>query len=152
MDIRIKSINDPIEASDGVRVLVDDWLPAGLDEYKVHANMWIKDLAPSGRLRRFRDENPGNWYDYENACIKEMSTDKDLSLNLILERAMFGTVTLLYSQGDEYHNNAICVRDCILASREEFVPNWVERTEKKVMAAATATTEEDWQAALREAA
>lgn len=151
MKIKIKGIFDKRETSDGVRVLVDNWLPTGLDEYKVHADMWIRDLAPSARLDRYRDEHPGDWYGYENACIKEMDTEKDLSLNLILERAMFGTVTLLYSKGDEHHNNAICIRDCILASRDEFVPDWVERREKKAMVGATAM-EEDWQAALREAA
>ena len=136
MKIRIKSINDKYETSDGVRVLVDDWLPAGLDEYKVHADMWLKDLAPAARLREYMDEDFGNWRDYEDLCIREMAREKDLPLAMIIERAMYGTVTLLYSRGDEQHNNAIIVRDCILASRDEFVPVWVERQEAMAKEAA----------------
>ena len=128
-----------------VRVLVDDWLPAGLDEYKVHADMWLKDLAPAARLREYMDEDFGNWRDYEDLCIREMAREKDLPLAMIIERAMYGTVTLLYSRGDEQHNNAIIVRDCILASRDEFVPVWVERQEAMAKEAA-------WHGTFRKAA
>lgn len=147
MKIMIKNINENWETRDGVRVLVDDSLPSGLDEYKVHADMWIKDLVPSQRLQEYLDEDRGNWSDYEDICIREMAHDKDLSLELILEKARYGTVTLLYSKGEAKHNNAVIVRDCILASRDEFIPTWLEKYEK-----VAATTEEDWREALREAA
>ena len=147
MKINIKSINESPELKDGFRVLVDDSLPSGLDEYKVHADMWLRELTPSMHSREFLDEDFGNWYDYENYCITEMAHDKDLELELILEKARYGTVTLLYSKGDSAHNNAVIVRDAILASRDEFVPIWLEKYEK-----VPAMVEEDWQGALREAA
>src|SRR5512143_3737033 len=117
MKILIKNVAEPWDRRDGVRVMVDETLPSGMDEYKARVDMWPREIGPSNRLREFLEKNPAKWDEFEERYIKELDTEKDLWVNMILRKARIGTVTLLYSKGTPEHNNAVCVRDYIMASR-----------------------------------
>lgn len=121
MSIQIKNVLDPAEKEDGFRVMVDETLPDGIDEYKARIDMWPKEIVPSRRLSEFLSNNPKMWDTFEERYMKELDTDKDLWVNMIVDRAREGTVTLLYCNGTAGRNNAVVVRNYILASREEFL-------------------------------
>ncbi len=52
MNIKVKRVYDPLEPSDGDRLLVDRLWPRGLRNNDLHAADWAKYLAPSTELRR----------------------------------------------------------------------------------------------------
>ena len=39
MDIQLKRVYDPVEKSDGVRVLVDGWWPRGMTKERLRADL-----------------------------------------------------------------------------------------------------------------
>ena len=87
MNILIKSAAEPWDRRDGVRVMVDETLPSGMDEYKAHVDMWPREIGPSSRLREFLEKNPNKWDEFEGRYIKELDTDKDLWVNMLLRKS-----------------------------------------------------------------
>lgn len=57
-DFRTKRINDPPEASDGSRVLVDRIWPRGTSKDDVKLDLWLKEAAPSADLRKWFGHDP----------------------------------------------------------------------------------------------
>ncbi|OQA13636.1 MAG: hypothetical protein BWY62_01299 [Firmicutes bacterium ADurb.Bin356] len=51
MPIQIKRIYEPVQESDGIRLLVDRLWPRGISKEKAHIDGWAKELAPSNELR-----------------------------------------------------------------------------------------------------
>ena len=56
--LRIKRVYEPPDAEDGVRVLVDRLWPRGLSREKAQIDLWLKEIAPSDRLRRLFHGDP----------------------------------------------------------------------------------------------
>ncbi|GAB02392.1 hypothetical protein ACT4_030_00100 [Acinetobacter sp. NBRC 100985] len=52
MQIEIKRIYDPVNESDGMRVLVDRLWPRGISKERAHLDLWLKEIAPSNALRK----------------------------------------------------------------------------------------------------
>ncbi len=121
MKILVKSITDPIDEKDGFRVMVDENLPGGMGEDKAGIDMWPKEIGPSIRVKNLLRDNPDNWQGYCSEYARELERDKDLWVGKILQHARTGVVTLLYSDGTTEFNNAVIIREYILASREEFL-------------------------------
>ena len=51
--LKIKRAYEPVEASDGKRILVDRLWPRGISKSQAHIDEWLKDLAPSSGLRKW---------------------------------------------------------------------------------------------------
>jgi uncharacterized protein YeaO (DUF488 family) len=58
MSLAIERVYDPLESSDGVRVLGDRLGPRGLTKAKAEIDRWEKALSPSGELRRWFGDDP----------------------------------------------------------------------------------------------
>ena len=52
MSFRVKRVYEPAEAADGARVLVDRLWARGLKKSDAKLDAWMKDVAPSGALRK----------------------------------------------------------------------------------------------------
>jgi uncharacterized protein YeaO (DUF488 family) len=61
MSIRLKRVYEPPAASDGTRILVDRLWPRGISKDKARIDLWLKDIAPSGALRKRFHDKPEDW-------------------------------------------------------------------------------------------
>ena len=70
--IRTKSIYDPKEESDGIRILITRYWPRGIK--KEHFDKWYKELSPSrGLLKKYKDKKL-IFFHLENYFLKKFKS------------------------------------------------------------------------------
>ena len=105
MNTGIKRVYEPVERSDGMRVLVDRLWPRGLSKDAAQIDVWAKELAPSHELRRWFHSDEGNWAGFKRRYRKELSArrpDAEALRKTIGRRK----ATFLYASKAEAHNHA----------------------------------------------
>ena len=109
MNVRIKRVYDPVETSDGLRVLVDRLWPRGLSKAAAKIDLWPKSLAPSHELRRWFHGEDGSWTDFKRRYKKELAARTAEALEL---RKQIGRrrATFVYATKTETHNHAQLLR------------------------------------------
>lgn len=118
--IRIKRAYEPRTRGDGRRILVERLWPRGMKKEDLHADAWLKEVAPSTELRQWFDHEVERWGEFQRRYRKELSANTD-AWTPILDAGRRGTVTLLYSAHDVEHNGALVLRD-YLAKRQSRRP------------------------------
>ncbi|HPF25864.1 MAG TPA: DUF488 family protein [Steroidobacteraceae bacterium] len=108
--IRIKRAYEPAAASDGKRYLVERLWPRGMKKSDLHADAWLKEVAPSTELRKWFGHREERWQEFRTRYIKELQA-KPEEWAPILTTSRHGNVTLLYSAHDVLHNSALVLRD-----------------------------------------
>ena len=109
-NIRIKRVYEPASLDDGYRVLVDRIWPRGLTKEKVHADLWLKEIAPSNELRAWFHHDPTLREEFKKRYFAELELQPQIVTRL-LDLAMQGPVTLLFSASDTELNNAVVLAD-----------------------------------------
>lgn len=112
--IRVKRVYDEATKSDGKRFLVDRLWPRGVTHDAARLDGWLKEVAPSDALRRWFRHDPTKWEEFRRRYYTELDR-KPEAYRPVLEAAHAGTVTLLYGAKDEEHNNAVALRDFLVA-------------------------------------
>lgn len=107
--ITIKRAYDPAEKSDGSRFLVDQLWPRGLKKEALHVQEWLKEVAPSGDLRKWFGHDPANWKEFQRRYKAELNKNPT-AWKPLLDAAREGDVTLVYSAHDTEHNNALVLK------------------------------------------
>ena len=92
--IKTKSVYDPVEKSDGERILVTRYWPRGLSKERLKISEWIRDLGPSVTLLRAWKAGKISWQEYENRYKEEM-TEKQEEIQELARQAAKGMITLL---------------------------------------------------------
>jgi uncharacterized protein YeaO (DUF488 family) len=116
MELRIKRVYEKPKNADGKRILVDRLWPRGLTKEKADIDLWLKDIAPSTELRKWFGHDPGKWEKFKIKYGKELKSNKE-QVQLINELKN-KVVTLVYGAKDEWHNEAI------------FLKEWLERLQR----------------------
>jgi uncharacterized protein YeaO (DUF488 family) len=70
---------------------------------------WLKEVAPSDRLRKWFAHDLRKWKEFQRRYSAELRAKAD-KWALILERARDSNVTLLYGARDTEHNNATALK------------------------------------------
>jgi len=109
MPIHLKRVYEEPHSQDGYRVLVDRLWPRGLSKDEAEADEWLKDVAPSDKLRRWFDHDPVRWPKFRRRYLSELKNHRD-ELRPLARRAQDDTVTLLFSAKDTEHNNAVVMK------------------------------------------
>lgn len=110
--IRLKRVYDRPARDDGLRVLVDRLWPRGLTRQEVAADLWLKDVAPSPRLRRWFGHDPRRWHAFAHKYRAELAGEPGVLATLDDLRRR-GRVTLIYAARDVQHNHAVLLRDLL---------------------------------------
>jgi uncharacterized protein YeaO (DUF488 family) len=121
--IRIRRAYAAAEPADGARLLVDRLWPRGIRKDALRLDRWIKELAPSPKLRAFFGHDPAKWDEFRDLYKAELG-HPDLR-PLIVEVAREAThrpVTLIYAAKDESHNHARSARGHRGCNRESPKP------------------------------
>lgn len=115
MSIRIKRIDEAIEAADGIRVFVGCRWPAGVTSQRAELDKWMWELAPSPVLMEWGQIHSGqrSYRIFKKEYLRELAQDprKEESITELLWLDYRGTVTLLYAPPDEKRNSAEILRE-----------------------------------------
>lgn len=116
----IKRIYREPSQEDGYRVLVDRLWPRGVSRDKAKLDEWLKEIAPSAKLRKWFNHDPEKFDEFSERYKGELNRNKDMVTRL-LTAAGERNVTLLYAARDEVHNHAVVLK--------EFLDNCVEESD-----------------------
>lgn len=108
--IRVKRVYDPAGREDGARFLVDGLWPRGFKKEALKLDGWLKEVAPSGGLRRWFAHQPARWEEFRRRYFAELERNP-AAWKPLLEAARRGTVTLLYAARDTERNNAVALKE-----------------------------------------
>jgi len=104
--IQTKRVYEPYNSDDGTRVLVERLWPRGFTRERLHADSWLREIAPTAELRTWYAHDVAKWPEFMTQYITQLDSQPDLVASL-LEIARHGPLTLLYAAKDPDHSSAI---------------------------------------------
>lgn len=116
MKLGIKRVYDPPAKADGLRILVDRLWPRGPSKQGAKIDHWFRDVAPSGRLRKWFPHDLARWDEFRKRYVRELdrSPEAVAELRKLLSRRR---ATLLFAAKDAEHNNAVVLREYLAKRR-----------------------------------
>ena len=117
IDIRLKRVYDPVDPDDGLRILVDRLWPRGFTREKLHADLWLKDIAPSADLIQRFHQGRILWQEFKDSYISELVLQPQAVAEL-LDMAARGRLTLLFAARDRDQNQAIILAEYLRAKSQ----------------------------------
>lgn len=114
MSIQTKRAYEAPAPGDGYRVLVDGLWPRGLSKEKLKIDEWMRDIAPSARLRKWYGHKPEKWQQFRERFRAELtkSPHREL-LQQLTARARRGKVTLVFGARDAERSNAAVLAELV---------------------------------------
>lgn len=109
MQIWLKRAYDEPDKNDGFRVLVDRIWPRGISREELKLDAWLKEISPSGDLRKWFGHDPQKWDEFKRRYFMELKERKD-PVEELQVRIKQGRVTLVYAAHDQEHNNAVALQ------------------------------------------
>src|SRR5690606_23645347 len=109
MELHSKRVYLPADQADGNRVLVDRLWPRGLSKEKLGDVAWVKDVAPSDRLRKWFDHDPEKWDRFRERYFAELDANPEGVAALRKALVPKGRNTLLFGAHEEAYNNAVAL-------------------------------------------
>ncbi len=109
MSIQLKRAYEEASDKDGYRVLVDRLWPRGLSKDKAKIDLWLKEIAPSSKLRQWYRHEPEKWGEFRKRYFHELDTQPHVVKELA-EHVKHQQVTLVYSARNEDINNAVALK------------------------------------------
>jgi uncharacterized protein YeaO (DUF488 family) len=109
--VKIKRVYDkPQKEEDGIRVLVDRLWPRGFLKNKAKVDVWLKEIAPSNKLRNWFHHDSAKWEEFIKQYAVKLRANKEAAEGLkeIMRRQKI--VTLVFGAKDVEHNNAVALK------------------------------------------
>jgi uncharacterized protein YeaO (DUF488 family) len=122
MALKVKSLKETTEKSDGLRILIARYRPRALPKSKENWNEWCKDLAPSKALHKdYMKDKIIDWHEYKRRFLIEIINNPEAleKIHELRQLSKNKDVTLLcycYNVGDHCHRYLI--RDMIKSQTE----------------------------------
>ena len=96
------------------KFLVERLWPRGVRRADLHLTDWLKEVGPSDELRRWFGHQPERWDEFRRRYFAELDGNPE-AWKPLRDAADDGDITLLYSSHDEDHNNAVALREYLMA-------------------------------------
>ncbi|MFC0324014.1 DUF488 domain-containing protein [Gallibacterium melopsittaci] len=114
--LQIKRIYQPIEANDGLRILVDRLWPRGIKKQQAQISLWAKTIAPSPELRKWFNHQPENFSLFAEQYQQQLAINPKASeFVLFCQQQLYQhNITLLYAAKDPTCNHAIILQQWLL--------------------------------------
>lgn len=118
IDIEVRRVYDEAvrdgSATRGRQVfLVDRVWPRGVRKAELGLDAWLRQVAPSGELRRWFGHDPARWEGFRDRYRAELAEEPE-GMDVLVEAARQGPVTLLFAASDTERNNAVVVRSYLM--------------------------------------
>ena len=95
---------------------MDRLWPRGISKARASVDLWLKDIAPSGELRKWFGHDPERWPEFKKRYAAELKGKKEL-VDQIVARARAGRVTLVFGAKDETRNQAVVLQTFVARRR-----------------------------------
>ncbi len=110
MQIWLKRAYEEPGPQDGIRILVDRFWPRGIRKENAHIDLWLKEIAPSDKLRKWFDHDPEKWETFKRRYYRELGDPDNEATARLSEMVGQGRVTLVFSARDKHRNNAVALK------------------------------------------
>ena len=110
MTIALKRVYEAPSKTDGTRILVERLWPRGLSKQDAKVDLWLKEVAPSGELRRWFSHDPDKWTEFKRRYFEELKDAED-ALEKVVAQVEKGPVTFVFASREERFNNAVALRE-----------------------------------------
>lgn len=108
--VTLKRVYEPLARGDGYRVLVERLWPRGISKQTAHIDLWLKDIAPSPKLRSWYSHDVNKWAEFQRRYRAELRANNALAQLRDLLRAR-RIVTFVYAARDQEHNSALVLKE-----------------------------------------
>ena len=108
--IKLKRAYDVATPDDGARFLVERLWPRGVAKADLPLEGWLKDIAPSARLRTWYHHDVARWPEFRTRYLAELEHNAE-ALDPLRRAVRHGTVTLVYAARDVEHNSAVVLKE-----------------------------------------
>jgi len=118
MQLKLERIYTKPVDLDGYRLLVDRLWPRGISKVNAHLDDWVKDIGPSTELRKWFNHEPEKYPEFVKRYQEELKVNKltPILMAKIADWLKETNVILLYGAKDEQHNQAVVLRDYLVAN------------------------------------
>lgn len=135
MLLGIRRIYEKASITDGKRILVDRLWPRGVRKSTSNIDFWMKDIAPSEKLRRWFNHDPKKWMAFKKRYEAELR--KNPAFAALQEKIRVEDVTLVYAANDGKKNNAAALAALLKShapkpKKEEITKKVAEDLEKEL--------------------
>jgi len=110
MQIWLKRAYEGPGPQDGTRILVDRFWPRGIRKEDAEIDLWLKEIAPSDKLRKLFHHDSGKWETFKRRYYRELDDPDNEAAARLSRIAGKGRVTLVFSARDERRNNAVALK------------------------------------------
>ncbi|CAJ1230235.1 DUF488 domain-containing protein [Lactiplantibacillus xiangfangensis] len=103
---------------EGYRLLVDRLWPRGISKVNAHLDDWVKEIGPSTELRKWFNHDVAKYPEFVQKYRAELDENPITAdfIKQVATQLKQSNVILLYGAKDEEHNQAVVLRDYLLAS------------------------------------
>ncbi len=105
MNIQINRIYEPVEPSDGTRILVDRLWPRGISKETAKLACWAKEISLSNELGKCYNYERDKWHELKQRYIPELKAKPEV-MDDFKTKLKGGTITFLFSSKELELNNA----------------------------------------------
>jgi len=110
MQIWLKRAYEDPGPQDGTRILVDRLWPRGVSKDEANIDLWLKEIAPSDKLRKWFGHDPGKWETFKKRYYRELEDPDNEATAKLADMVRQGRITLVFSAKDERLNNAVALK------------------------------------------
>ncbi len=112
MIIKLKRVYEEPDTEDGIRILVERLWPRGLSKEKAKVDIWLKDAAPSTKLRKWFDHDHTKWEEFKKRYYLELGKNPE-ALKPIRDILQNVNITFVFASKEEKYNNAVALGEYI---------------------------------------
>lgn len=105
--ITYRRVYEETSPADGKRVLVDRVWPRGMRKEEAHLDEWLRDVAPSGELRKWYAHDPSRFSEFRRRYLAELrDAGHRPAAEHLRDLATHDRLTLLTATRDVDHSQA----------------------------------------------
>lgn len=109
--IQLKRAYDAPEEDDGCRLLVDRLWPRGVRKEDLQIDAWLKEIAPSDKLRKWFGHDPEKFERFAHRYRQELATKEEALQEVWSYLNKYKTITFVFAAKDRQHNNAAVLKE-----------------------------------------
>ncbi len=114
--IKLKRVYEVPSNDDGLRILVERLWPRGLSKTDAAIDHWMKDIAPTPRLRTWFGHRPERWPEFQARYLAELGANAEV-VRALEKLCAAGPVTFVFAARDTERNSAVVLKAYLEADR-----------------------------------
>lgn len=108
MPFHIERIYDKKTIKNGeIRILIDRLWPRGISLHNADLFLWMKDIAPSEKLRKWYNHDINKWKIFSLKYTKELQQHRNLIDVLLDLEKRHNNIVLLYASKSSFNNAVV---------------------------------------------